>query len=171
MAPRKKKHPINWTATCRGKQLLLRDLREGLYPEDMPFEEVFYQRPEFDVGVSHSEAKRLFENRLKAARKLVTQNNTRSASELVLMQQDRAAHPPPARYPSGEPRWDGSAAQALLKEDVKNKVHESMSREAFYTSRTEYYLDFSLQTISNHVDQEVRSSKFLKQYRARRDYF
>jgi len=167
--PRAKQHPVNWR-NSRGSHLLLRDVRDGLIPEDMDWEVAFLQRPEFDVGKTHEDAKRLFKDRLARARKLVNVNNTTSATELELLRQDRAARPPAAFNHRGEPRWEQSAAQTFLKQDVADKKHETMSRTAFYNSRPAYKL-FQKRTISKHIDQEIRTVKFLKQYRQRRDYF
>jgi len=136
----------------------------------MDWEEAFEYRPEFAVGETPEEAKRLFKGRLYACRKLVKENKGRAATELELLRQDRAALPPSSHNHRGEPRWEGSLAQFFLKQDVKNKHHETMSRNDFYDSCTEYAA-FLKTTISKHIDQEVRYQKFLAQYGARRNFF
>ena len=165
----KKKKEVSWR-NSRGKQMLLQDIRDGRIPDDMDWKDAFVQRPEFDVGDTWEEARRLFEGRIKTVRKLVNESSKRSTTELEMLRQDRAVCPPAAFNHRGEPRWDQSAAQTFLKQDVADKKHETMSRTAFYNSRPAYKL-FQKSTISKHVDQEVRTLKFLKQYRARRNYY
>ena len=91
--------------------------------------------------------------------------------ELALLRADRLVHPAPPTNHRGEPRWEGSAAQTLLKDDVKKLKHEGMKPLAYYKSRPEYEAwGFSAATIAGHVKQEVRLLKFLKQYRGRYGY-
>jgi len=165
----KKKKEVCWRDS-RGKQMLLQDVRAGRIPDDMDWKDAFVQRPEFDVGDTWEEALRLFKGRIKSARKLVNENNSRSTTELALLRQDRAIRPPPAFNHRGEPRWEQSAAQTFLKQDVADKKHETMSRTAFYNSRPAYKL-FQKRTISKHIDQEIRLQKFLADYGKRRQYY
>lgn len=116
-----------------------------------------------------AEAKRLFKGRLAAARKIIAEKDARAASELALLQQDRAIHPAPSTNHRGEPRWDQSAAQALLKQDVAAKKYETMSHVAFYQSRPEYQA-YPKSVIMGHVAQEVRLKLFENQYRGRYGY-
>lgn len=92
--PKKKKKVENWR-TSKGRELLLADVRSGTIHADMDDEEAFQSRPEFAVGESLEEAKRLFEGRLKSARGIIGRKNTRASSELALLREDRKVHPPP----------------------------------------------------------------------------
>jgi hypothetical protein len=135
----------------------------------MDWVEAFQYRPEFNVGVSYAEALRLFKGRLASARKKVSGQRSRADTELALLQQDRVAHPRPATNHRGEPQWEGSTTQKLLKEDIKNKVHETLTHTQFYLSRPEYQL-LPKRILVGHIEQEIRLIKFKRQYRSRFGY-
>jgi len=167
---RKKKKKDTW-GNSDGKRLLKQDIRSGNIPEDMHWKTAFQRRPEFNVFPSPKKTpEELFSSRLRSARKLIKEKNDRSSRELALLQQDRAVLPPPATNHRGEPRWEGSVAQMLLKQDVGNNSHQQLSRKQFYLSRPEYQV-YPMRIISGHVDQEVRLIKFLNQYVDRRGGF
>ena len=92
-----------------------------------------------------ADAKRLFQNRLKNAREKNEMNNSRASSELALLLADRIAVPPPATDHQGLPRWEGSAAQKCLKQDVAanqrigiNKIHFFLSRDGYQLFTAEF---------------------------------
>jgi len=171
MAPRKKKaDPLCWRSS-EGRKLLQQDLRDGTIPPTMDYLTAFQQRPEFDVGQTFEDAVRLFQGRLARTQKCLHDRQSRSASELALLQQDLASLPPPDAVDHwGNPRWEGSVAQSLLKQDVANNQHVTLTREQFYLSRTEYGV-YTKKYISKKIEQEVALQKFLKQYRDRRNGF
>jgi len=147
-----------------GRRLLESDLQSNRICDATDWRTVYHLRPEFAVGETPEEALRLFEGRLYRARQRHKRQRNLAASELAMLQHDRQQHPVPTTdRRTGEPRWDGSEAQRLLKIDVKNKVHETMSRTAFYNSRPEYQ-EFSKATIDRKVPQEVSRIKFVNQY-------
>jgi len=132
----------------------------------MDWEIAFTRRTEFAFGKTPEDAQRLFKKRLETARKYVNDKLARAAEELRLYQQDRQVYPPSDTMYSGEPRWDGSNAQQLLKQDVAEGIHLTMTPAQFYAFRPEYKKFFK-RTIMDHVQQEESTNKFLKQYRAR----
>jgi hypothetical protein len=152
-----------------GQQLLLQDIRNGDIPSNMDWKVAFARRPEFAVGDTPSEAKRLFQNRLKNARKKIEQNNNRASSELSLLQADRVAVPPPATDHQGFPRWEGSAAQIYLKQDVAANHHVGINKIHFFLSRDEYQL-FTADFIWQKVRQEEKRIKYLRQRRECRGF-
>ena len=154
---------------CQGQQLLLRDIRNGDIPPTMDWKVAFARRPEFAFGDTPSEAKRLFQNRLKNAHKKVEQNNNRASTELSMLRADRITVPPPAIDHQGFPRWEGSAAQVYLKQDVAANQHIGINKTHFFLSRDDYQL-FTAEFIWKKVRQEVKLIKFLKQYRERRGF-
>lgn len=131
----------------------------------MHWETAYATREEFAVGESPSEAKRLFEGRLAAARKREGKKVSRATEEERLFRADRLVHPVPQTNHRGEPHWDGSAAQKTLKQDVANGVHIGMMPQQYYAFRLPVFKDFSPKTIAGHVIQEERLIKFLKQRR------
>ena len=126
-------------------------------------------RPEFAVGDTPEEALCLFENRLASAREIIRGKKQRASTELAMLQEDRLVHPFPATNYRGEPQWEGSAAQKVLKKDVADKKHETMSRTAFYNLRPEYKA-FPKTVIDGKVQQEERLLKFMKQMRKKKGY-
>ena len=57
-----------------------------------------------------------------------------------------------------EGEWHGSAAERLLKIDIKNLLHKSMKPKQLYHTRDEYK-QFDLETFRGHLYQEYRSNK------------
>ena len=51
-------------------------------------------------------------------------------------------------------------AKRWLREDVKNKVHETMKPSEFRNTRAEY-LPFKLHKFKEHVYQEIKRQKFI----------
>lgn len=158
-----KKNDDDWLHS-EGRRLLESDLQRNRISDATDWRTVYQLRPEFAVGETPEEAFRLFEGRLRSARQRHKRQRNLAASELTMLLHDRQQHPVPTTNPrTGEPRWDGSEAQRLLKIDVKDKVHETMSRTAFYNSRQEYQ-EFLKTTIDRKVPQEVSRIKFVDQY-------
>ena len=129
----------------------------------------FKSRPEFAVGKNVDDAARLFETRLKSARKIIAEKDERAAMELALLHEDRKVRPVPLANHRGEPRWEGSKAQKQLKKDVAEGKHLTMKSTEFYLSNPDYQ-KYPKNIIMGHVDQEVRLRKFTKQYRGRYGY-
>jgi len=160
--------PPSWRKSD-GKKLLIQDIRANRIHAAMDYQEAFQRRPEFNVGVTVAEALRLFKGRLLRARKKVAAQKSRAELELALLQQDRITHPAPAHNHRGEPRWEGSVAQQLLKADVKAKRHEQLTNTQFFNSRPEYRA-LPKPILVGHIVQEVKLIKFKTQYRSRYGY-
>ena len=103
---------------------------------------------------------RLFRNRLKNAHKKVEMKTARASGELALLQADRIIVPPPARDHQGRLRWEGSAAQKQLKQDVAANQHIDISKIHFFLSQ-DVYQQFTADYIWAKVRQEVKRIKFL----------
>ena len=169
--PPKKKKATDWTSS-EGRKLLFADIRSGAIPASMDWQTAYARRPEFVVGTkadpTAEKAESLFEDRLKSARSILAAKDARADEELALLRADRLVHPVPTHNHRGEPHWEGSEAQKLLKKDVAEGKHEGMKPLDYYKSRPEYEAwHFSAATIKGHVEQEVHTRKFLKQYRGK----
>ena len=112
----------------KGKELLLKGLRDGSIPldgKDMPPKEVYTLRPEFaDYGGYKN-----FPSRLRSARKTIIEKNDRASSDLAAFTHDRLLYPEAPHNYRGEPRWDGSDAERLLKQDIDDGKHEQSGSE------------------------------------------
>jgi hypothetical protein len=64
--------------------------------------------------------------------------------------------PLPARTSKGYPRWDGSDAERLLKEDADEGLTNSIKPSDLHETRPEYQA-FPLKTFRDHIHQENRS--------------
>ena len=64
---------------------------------------------------------------------------------------DRRLYPAAAITQQGFPRWPGSEAQRLMKQDVDNEVYWNITPKQLYDSRPEYYRDFELTQIREHL--------------------
>ena len=73
---------------------------------------------------------------------------TAYATDQKLVQSLRAANP------NNKPRWHGSDAERLLKEDVANGKHLKMKPRFLYDSKPEYKV-FSLDEFRPHIYQMV----------------
>ena len=169
MPPKKKQKKDDSWENSEGKKLLLNDLRSGAIPLDpklMKPAVAFQRRPEAFSVPNYEDGKRLFGGRLRSAREQVRERNERSSVEAAALEQDRKIHPKPAVNHRGEPRWEGSAAEMLLKQDVKEGKHETMQPRELHASRVDY-ADWPLDVFRNHIYQEVRLQKFIAQRRAR----
>jgi hypothetical protein len=150
MAPKKKK---GWRY-CATKKLLSEDILSGAIPEDMHWHDVYWQRPEY------AESKwDLFAGRLDSLRQQISHAKDRNTTEEAALVHDRALFPIPTHNHRGEPRWDGSEAQRLLKEDVAAGIHETMKPQQLYQTHPQYN-DYSLAVFRGHLYQEVRFVKF-----------
>jgi len=154
------------TRDSKGRKLLRDDICNGLITENLPVHTVCRRRPEFAHEANKTEARRLFEGRLEAAFACVKKKREHAAAELTLCEEDWLVCPKEATMFSGEPRWEGSAAQHLLKQDVAEGKHSTMTRTQFCLSRDEHK-EFFKAAVDGHVHQEVHTEKFMRQCRAR----
>jgi hypothetical protein len=87
-------------------------------------------------------------------------------TRLVLVEFDQAAfdhdqllYPTSATTQRGYPRWPGHEAKRLLKEDIDEGKHETMTPLALYKTRPAEYGQFPLDVFRDHLYQEVRGRK------------
>jgi len=150
----------------KAKALLLQDLQDGvvhLNVNVMPAAIVYQQRPEF----RHFPLEQ-FGNRLKDLRLALKTKKDRSAMELAALHHDRLIYPTQAFNSLGKPRWEGSEAQSLLKEDMDNSMHETMRPKALWNTREEYK-KFELEVFRKHIDQETRRRKYINYLKDKAD--
>jgi hypothetical protein len=135
------------------KELLKKDIEEGRVTEVMMAREVYAMHPEFDIYKFQN-----FANNLKSLRALVKRNKESAAFDSAALANDQGNHPRPAMTAAGLPRWYESDAERLLKVDVNQLQHETMTPQALHESRPEHQV-FSLHIFRQHIQQESRSRK------------
>lgn len=163
--PIKKKEPAKWRDS--DAQLLLRQLiKSGEIPSDSKqkgpkavWKDSCFPRPEFE-GFLYEK----FAPRLRAARERHITKSSNASTESIALARDRMLFPAPTHNHRGEPRWEGSDAERLLKVDINKKRHETMTPLELYRKRAEYYDNYKLRVFRDHIYQEVRLRKFVRQY-------
>ena len=164
MSAKTTKHPP-W-GKSKGKNLLMADLQSGSIPLSgtaMSIRDIFEMRPEFAEDDPTNLKK--FAQRLRSARKQVSDDKSRAASDSISLAKDRTIHPKPLTNYRGEPLWDGSAAQAQLGRDMDNGVHNDMKPKELHLSNEEY-TKFPLKVFRQHIYQEENRRKYVAQQAA-----
>ena len=108
-----------------------------------------------------------FKTNLKAMRKRIIEKKNYSATDTAGLAHDRMIYPKNPFNHRGEPRWEGSEAERLLKKDVEDGQHEEVTPQEFYLSRIQYQ-EYNRNVFLKHVHQEVRTRKHHAQRNARR---
>jgi hypothetical protein len=167
--PRRPRNPlfIDWRNSS-ARAVLLQDLEPGgiLYQRDNISEEEaweFYkQLPQFDEVVWSQ-----FQARLKDHRKQAGEQIHRAAQEEQYMIHDRQLHPRQSHNERGEPVFDMSPAKALLREDIKQKLHTTMTPAKLQASK-QAYQPFKPEIFRARIYQEVRLQKYFNYLKLKR---
>ena len=148
---------------------MLDDLEEGILPVDPDavsaqeaWESCYRHMPEF-VDVVFTQ----FEARLKDYRKKVGEQTVLAAHELRSLEHDRHMFPRQTTNNRGEPVFDLSAAKLLLRSDIADGKHSSMTPHQLQQSRREYE-PFSAKVFRKRIYQEIGRVKFLHHLEKRR---
>jgi hypothetical protein len=122
-------------------------------------EEAYDRREEYKVTT-----KRLFKGRLDRLRADIRKKQAFAASDSAALANDRLLHPVPTHNHRGEPRWEGSEAQRLLRQDIDLGNHLDLMPRDLFMSEPDYYDNYPLEVFRKHIKQEVKLRKFLHQY-------
>lgn len=140
---------VSWRKSD-AKKILAKDIKEGVVTLGLDATQVYQMHDGIFLAYE-------FKN-FKANLKTLLLGNT---TNLKLAEFDHAAlelHPEAADSSSNIPKWNGSDAQRLLKEDVRTGLNNTLSPMELYRSREEYQT-FPLDKFRYHIYQEVRSLK------------
>ena len=157
---KKKKDPEKKWITCTTKKILFEDIVSGFIPDEMHWEEAYDRREEYKVTT-----KRLFKGRLDRLRADIRKKQAFAASDSAALANDRLLHPVPTHNHRGEPRWEGSEAQRLLRQDIDLGNHLDLMPRDLFMSEPDYYDNYPLEVFRKHIEQEVKLRKFLHQYK------
>ena len=61
---------------------------------------------------------------------------------------------------------DGSLAQALLKKDINNNKHKTLTPKQLHNSKDKYK-EFKLEVFCKHIHQEVNTRKYIAHCKAK----
>ena len=157
--------PIEWGKSA-AKQFLKKGFRDGTivceFTEKHEVEEIWNHHCKDHIAFQRMEFDDAFVRRIKSVRDDFVKKQKRCADDLVAYTIAKKNHPTPAHNSRGEPHWNGSAAQKLLKEIVAKGDHvgvaPSVLREA--TKYHGIFLVYSKETFRDHIYQEERQLKF-----------
>jgi hypothetical protein len=151
---------ISWRDSVQA-QILLHDLEEGILPLDN------YEHSAYDAWhdcySKMDEFKNVpfqqFRDRLRDHRKQVQKRVDQSMRDEVARMHDRHIYPRQIRNSRGDLVFDMSPAKMILREDVINGIHETMTPSELQRLRPEY-ADFKREVFKRRIYQEVRLQKY-----------
>jgi hypothetical protein len=143
--------------SSKAKSLLTGDLVDGTIPlenEEMDAHDVYLSRVEFTDFPFES-----FRSNLRTLRKKIAEKRLLALEENEALDHDRHLFPKSVYNQLGQPRWEGSDAERLLKLDIDQGYHLIQTPRELWGSRAEYQV-FTSKVFRKHIYQEVRSRKF-----------
>jgi hypothetical protein len=143
------KPSVKWQDS-RAKKKLTKDILSGKVPPEWKPKRVLATRPEL-----YKPYEKNFGNNLRNLRKALIMQQDRADEDDAAVQHDLGLYPRLPADARGYPRWDGSAAQQLLIQDVKEGRHV-VKAKALQQTRAEYK-DYPLKVFADHVHQEKRA--------------
>jgi hypothetical protein len=135
----------------RAKKKLTKDILSGKVPPEWKPKQVFAMRPELYKPYAKN-----FGDRLRRLRKTLKTQQDRADEDDAAVRHDLGLYPPTSADVRGYPRWDGSAAQRLLIQDVKEGRNVGIKAKAFQQTRQEY-MEYPLKVFTDHISQEKRA--------------
>ena len=151
---------IDWK-TSMARTIILDDLASGVLPvneADCSAEDAWtvYSKMGDFAPVIFSQ----FKERVKGHRKHCRAQITRSDREYDMLAHDRQLFPRQMENHRGEPVFDLSAAKMLLRADVREGKHLTMTPSQLQQSQAAY-APFDARKFRHRIYQEVRREKFL----------
>jgi hypothetical protein len=158
-----KEPKVKWEKS-RAKKLLYNDIIKGIVPLDpkddddgvLNLKGIYSMRPEYS---EYSYEK--FSGRIASLRKTVRDFTKRADQDKKRFDVFKSLNPVSRISHKGYVQWQGSEAQELLRQDIQEKKHETMSKIDLWGSRAEYFTEFSLDVFRDKLYQEIRTAKYL----------
>jgi hypothetical protein len=147
----KAKPPPAW-GKSEAKKTLLNDILKGIVKRGDPPAEVWASREifkQYDISRFGPNFRRLVD--------WVDNARSRATADAAAVANDRDLHPASEISSRGYPRWNGSVAERLLKEDIDNDKLADMKPAELRESREEY-LAFPLDVFRKHKEQYLREA-------------
>lgn len=146
----------SWRSS-KAKSLLENMLRTDQIPETMLPKEVYNLRQEF---IDSDPKYKNWSSRLRSLRKTIKMEKDRNSSDELALVNFRMLHPEPTHDHHGRPLWDKSQAKILLRLDMDAGKDLTMTPSELWSSRQEYYDEFTLLVFRKHIYQERRTRKW-----------
>lgn len=162
-----KKHSakgIDWDKS-EASNIVMEDLRDGIFDNESPQDiwNVYKECPEF-AKVTEAQ----FIDRLEYHRREIRIQGSRSNYQEVALLHDRHRYPEQHTDRAGKPVLYYHDAKLLLRQDVLDNLHTTLTPHALWSKRTEYQL-FKQPYFARRVAQEVRRSKFVNLLEMKRE--
>jgi hypothetical protein len=142
------------------KKLLIKDILDGNVIEGMAPKKVFDLRPEFQLYKYEN-----FVTNLRNLRKQIAEKQDLADDDEAAFAHDEVFGLRVNSKPY--PRWQGSVAELLLKQDIDNGQHVHMKPRELKQSRTEYG-PYPGTIFRDHIHQELRARMERPYWLARR---
>jgi hypothetical protein len=152
---------IMW-AKSAAKQYIKKCFRSKTIPANYEdAEKIWKEHCEKQPSFARMKYDSAFVRRLKAARDDYLAKSARCEKDLEAFRVAKKNHPTPEFNSRGEPQWNGSKAQQLLKEIVAKGEHlGDHTKPAKIWEATEAFQVYSLDMFRDHIYQEERLLKF-----------
>lgn len=99
-----------------------------------------------------------YDRRIKSLRNGINDNLKEAQEDHDAALEDLLKYPPKDKNIRGQFRWEGSAAERFLEQDIIDKLHEGVSPELFQATRNAYLL-FDLSVFTKQIHQVVKALK------------
>lgn len=150
---------ILWSKSA-AKQYLKKCFREEVISTEYKDEEqIWKDHCEGHKGFARMAYNDAFIRRLGSVRDDFKKKKERSEKDLEAYNIAKKNHPTPRLNSRGEPQWNGSAAQTLLKELIAQGKHRGKAPQTLWVEEAEFQV-YSKQTFRDHIYQEERLLKF-----------
>jgi hypothetical protein len=150
---------IEWGKSA-AKQHLKKCFREGTINVDYgDAQQVWNDHCDNQRAFANMKCDSAFVRRLASVRDDYTKKAARCQSDLEAYKIAKENHPTPEFNSRGEPQWNGSVAQSLLKEMVARGNHIGKKPQELWNGEKEFQV-YSLQGFRDHIYQEERLVKF-----------
>jgi hypothetical protein len=143
------------------KRLLYKDVKEGDVPlveGDATIDIIYTMRPQY-AEYCHEK----FPARHKSIRNTILKLETRAEDNQKSF--DLFVKNNEVSYYNGKGciQWQGSEAQSLLPDDMIDGTLEGYgsNKKAYYGSRLEYYMNFTLKDFCDKIKQEISTAKYI----------
>lgn len=163
MPPKRNPETIDWR-NSESKRIVMDDLRAGLISldESDTAEELFYGLYQFTAEFTSEQVGfEQFKARLKDHREALQKKTDASCWESIALAHDRSLFPKKTHNSRGEKIFYWSRAMALLKQDVAEKKHLTMTPTELRASRPVEYGEFTLPIFDGRIRQAVRRERLI----------
>jgi len=150
---------LEWGKSA-AKQYLKKCFREKAIAADYKApQQVWKDHCENHAAFARMKYDEAFTRRLNTVRNDYIKKRDRMRNDLKAYIKAKKNHPTPELNARGEPQWNGSIAQKMLKEIVQNGEHKGVDPSVIWAGKAEFKV-YSKQTFRDHIYQEERLLKF-----------